>query len=413
MTHRPINVLWLIDHVCYDGSLHGGGRLFMNLFPRFDPSRVRIHPYFLRASDEVKALFEAANHPVQSLELGKYDLRTFTRIAQLCNQHDIDVMHLYCYASSTFGRIVGNLMGIPTIVHDFDTQVYFPYPLYLRIADRLLAKSTAKAFAASAHCASYMRDRRGLPADRIEVLFHAIPTDHFSARAQLDRTTARRSLGLGDELLFAAITKLGPDRGNEALLTAFADVRRRVPGAKLAIVYKPTLYHRVPKEYERLDWARDPQQMVARVSALIDSLGVGDSVELVNSLEHPDAYYAAADVLVAPFENERFSSVNLVEGMAYGRAHVVTDVGEPADLVTRYKSGLKVPVGDAAKLADAMVTLAADPQLLAQLSHNARKGAADLTVDAVARRMSLVYESLSSADEEPETVSNAETTQES
>ena len=258
-------------------------------------------------------------------------------------------MHLYCYASSTFGRIVGKVMRIPTIVHDFDTQVYFPYPLYLRIADRLLARSTAKAFAASAHCASYMRDLRALPADRIEVLFHAIPTDHFNARSQLDRATARRSLGLGDEFLFAAVTKLGPDRGNEALLTAFADVRRRIPGAKLAIVYKPTLYHRVPKEYERFDWARDPQQMVDRVSALIDRLGVSDSVELVNSLEHPGAYYAAADVLIAPFENERFSSVNLVEGMAYGRAHIVTDVGEPADLVDRYNSGIKVPVGDAAK----------------------------------------------------------------
>jgi hypothetical protein len=32
--------------------------------------------------------------------------------------------------------IVGKVMRIPTIVHDFDTQVYFPYPLYLRIADR-------------------------------------------------------------------------------------------------------------------------------------------------------------------------------------------------------------------------------------------------------------------------------------
>ena len=49
----PINVLWLIDHVCYDGSLHGGGRLFMNLAPMFDPEEVRIFPYFLRASDEV------------------------------------------------------------------------------------------------------------------------------------------------------------------------------------------------------------------------------------------------------------------------------------------------------------------------------------------------------------------------
>ena len=46
----PINVLWLIDHVCYDGSLHGGGRLFMNLAPMFDPAEVKIFPYFLRAN---------------------------------------------------------------------------------------------------------------------------------------------------------------------------------------------------------------------------------------------------------------------------------------------------------------------------------------------------------------------------
>ena len=25
-SERPLNVLWLIDHVCYDGNLHGGGR---------------------------------------------------------------------------------------------------------------------------------------------------------------------------------------------------------------------------------------------------------------------------------------------------------------------------------------------------------------------------------------------------
>ena len=411
MPHRPINVLWLIDHVCYDGSLHGGGRLFMNLMPRFDPKRVRIHPYFLRASDEVKDLFKAANHPVSSLNFGKYDLRALPRIATLCDQHDIDVMHLFCYASSTFGRIVGKLKRVPTIVQDFDTQIYFPYPLYLRIADRLLARSTAKAFAASTHCRNYMRDQRAIPADRIEVLYHAIPTAHFNARSQVDRARARRSLGLGDEFLFAAVTKLGPDRGNEAMLIAFADVRRRIPDAKLAIVYKPTLYHRVPKEYEKLDWARDPQQMLDRVSALVDRLGLKDSVQLVNSLEHPDAYYAAADLLIAPFEHERFSSVNLVEGMAYGRPHVVTDVGEPAELVDRYKSGIKVPVGDVPKLADAMVRLATNPQLIRQLSDNARRGAADLTADAVALRMSRIYEALCSADEEP--VRSTETRQES
>jgi glycosyltransferase involved in cell wall biosynthesis len=391
---RPTNVLWLIDHVCYDGSLHGGGRLFMNLVPKFDPARVRIHPYFLRASSEVQELFETANHKVTNLNLGKYDPRTLTRIAGLCRQHDIDVMHLFCYSASTFGRVVGIMNGVPTVIHDFDTQVYFPYPFYLRLADRLLARSTEKAFAASAFCRDYMRDTRAVPADRLEVMYHAIPASQLDVARQIDRATARRELGFGDEFLFAAITKLGPDRGNETLLEAFAEARRKLPNAKLVIVYKPTLYHRIPEEYEKIEWARDPQQMVARVTSVIDRLGLGDSVRLVESLDHPEKFYAACDVVVAPFESVRFSSVNLVEAMAYGRPSIVTDIGEPAELVDVYRSGIKVPVKDTNKMADAMVALATDPARMRELGQRARDGAANLTVDAVARRLSSVYEGL-------------------
>jgi hypothetical protein len=39
-----------------------------------------------------------------------------------------------------------------------------------------------------------LRDKRALPADRIEVLFHAIPTDHFNARSQLGRATRAAAL---------------------------------------------------------------------------------------------------------------------------------------------------------------------------------------------------------------------------
>ena len=89
----PINVLWLIDHVCYDGSLHGGGRLFMNLAPMFDPAEVKIFPYFLRASDEVVELFKTAPMKVVNLNKGKYDLTTLATITSLCKKHEIDVMH--------------------------------------------------------------------------------------------------------------------------------------------------------------------------------------------------------------------------------------------------------------------------------------------------------------------------------
>src|SRR5262245_41480301 len=112
----PLNVLWIIDHVCYDGSLHGGGRLFMNLVPAFDADEVRIFPYFLRASDEVRRLFAASPVQVTDLGKGKYDPTTALTLHRLCRRHRIDVMHLFCYASSTFGRVVGAVTGVPTVV---------------------------------------------------------------------------------------------------------------------------------------------------------------------------------------------------------------------------------------------------------------------------------------------------------
>jgi hypothetical protein len=70
-------------------------------------------------------------------------------------------------------------------------------------------------------------------------------------------------------------------------------------------------------------------------------LGLNESVLLASALEHPELYYAATDVLVAPFESVRFSSVNLVEGMAYGHPHIVTDLGEPPSLWANTRAASK------------------------------------------------------------------------
>ena len=390
---RPLNVLWLIDHICYDGSLHGGGRLFMNLVPRFDTQRVKIHPYFIRASKEVREVFAAAGHPVKTLDLGKFDPTSPLKINALCRKHDIDVMHLFCYAASTFGRMIGMAKGIPTVVHDFDTQIYCKYPTYLKVLDRVLAKSTDHAFAASGVCKNHMRDVRNIPGDRIDVLYHAIPRSQLQVQSQLDRGKTRQELGLTDEPAFCAVTKLGPDRGNETLLAAFTEVLRTLPRAKLFIVYKPTLYHRLPKEYDAIDWARNPQEMRARIDREIARLGIGGSVHMVES-RHPERYFAACDVMMAPFENDRFSSVDLVEAMAYGRPHIVTSLGEPFELVERYAGGVAVPARDAHAMAAAMLRVIGEPKLLASLGDNARRGAADLTVDAAANRLASLYESL-------------------
>lgn len=387
---RPLHVLWLIDHVCWDGSLHGGGRLFYNLLPSFDPEQVVVFPYFLRASDEVRRVFAAAPIPVTVLDKARYDPTTLLTLARLCRRHEIDVMHLFCYASSTFGRAVGVLLGIPTVIHDFDTQIYFPYPFYLRIADRLLARGTGRAIAASPLCRAYMRDVRRIPETRIDLMAHAIPEEKFSERPSAAQ--ARAALGWDlDRVVFCAVTKLGPDRGNETLLRAFAWVRASRPLARLVIVYKPTYYHRVPERYANIPWIHDTATMRAQVQALAAELGILESVELIEALDQPDAYITASDVVVVPFEDERFSSVHLLESCARGRPAIVTDLGEQRELIEHESSGLLVPPQDEAALAAAMARLADDPGLRSRLGAGALARAREMRIDAVAQRLTALY----------------------
>jgi glycosyltransferase involved in cell wall biosynthesis len=402
MSTRPLNVLWLIDHVCFDGSLHAGGRLYMNVFPRIDRARVQVHPYFLNASEPVVRTFEAVKHPVVNLAWSKYDLLAPFKVGGLVRRHNIDVMHLFCFGASAFGRVASLWNRVPTVIHEFDTPTYGPYPAAFKIADRLLAGRTGYALAASTHCRTFVHEQRYVPEDKIDVLYHAVPPDRFETARTLTRAAARNELGWSaDRFVFLCVTKLGPDRGNETLLTAFAEVRKQVPSAYLCIVYRPTLYHRIPVKYKAIPWASDPVAMRKRIVDLIEKLGLRESVSLVEmeAPERHEPYFAGSDVFIAPFESEQFSSVNLVEAMVFGRPHIVTDIGEPADIVNRWGAGLKVPPRNPVALSEAMVRLARNDALRETLSQKARSAAIDFGVDAVAERLTNLYVRLAEGDQ--------------
>ena len=401
MASRPLNVLWLIDHVCFDGSLHAGGRLYMNLLPRMDPARVRIFPYFLNASDAVVKVFNENNHPAVNLNLNKLDPLGPFKVWSLARKHNVDVMHLFCFGAAMYGRFASVFNGVPTVVHEFDTPTYGPYPAHFSVIDRMLAGRTNFAFAASTHCREFVRDQRFIPEDKIDVLYHAVPQEKFEIARTLTRADARAELGWSPQAFsFISVTKLGPDRGNEALIEAFSKVKKQLPTATLHIIYRPTLYHKIPVKYKDVPWLGDPVATRKRIEDLIDAQGVRDSVTLVEmeAPERHEPYFAASDVMVAPFEDPRFSSVNLIEGMVFGRPHIVTDVGEPADIVNRWGAGVKVPIKDPEALAQAMLSLAGNPALLDALSRKARTAAIEFGVDAVADRLARLYARLAEGE---------------
>ena len=98
----------------------------------------------------------------------------------------------------------------------------------------------------------------------------------------------------------------------------------------------------------------DPQDLASwRNGGLVECLGERDDIP---------ALYASANIVALPSYREGLPK-SLVEAAACARAVVTTDVPGCRDAIEPDRSGLLVPVRDAAALADAIARLVADPGL--------------------------------------------------
>lgn len=389
------NVLWVIDHVCYDGSLHGGGRLYWNVLPRFDAERFRIVPCMLRASETIRHVFAKSPVPVRILDKGKFDPTTLWTFLRLIKEENIHVMHLHCYGASTFGRLAGMLTGVPSIIHDYDTEVYFPYPWYLGLTDRLLAPRTRAAIAASPMVRDFLMRKRKIHGGRIRTMLHAIPIQQYVQVPRPSIRKVRERFGVGGTTkIIGTMTKLGPQRGNEYLLQAAGEVLKTFPDALFLLVYKPTYFHRLPnRQYVSIARAA-MEDRVTELEALARRLGVEQKVQFIEWPEDIDAVVAACELIVAPFLSERFSSVNLLEAMAMGKPIIATDLGEQRELIHNGGNGYLVAPGNVQELAERIVQVLTRPEELEGMSRAARAGSEQYSVDSYVEGLQRLYAQL-------------------
>jgi glycosyltransferase involved in cell wall biosynthesis len=164
--------------------------------------------------------------------------------------------------------------------------------------------------------------------------------------------------------------------------------------ARLVLVYKPTFYHRVPKAYAHLKTIHDTERMRREIDKLASELGISERVEFVESLDRPEMYMLASDLLVVPFLSERFSSVHLLEAFAFRRPAIATNIGEQGEIIQEGHNGLLVPPGNEEALASAMIRLLDDSSQRQQMGLAAAASAEQCSVAATANRLTNLYDEL-------------------
>lgn len=197
-----------------------------------------------------------------------------------------------------------------------------------------------------------------------------------------DRAEARASLGISDEAVMLYVGRI-----------------QRLKGIELAIRAAEQLVPALDQPLRFLvaggasGAAGDIE--IARLTALVDELGLHDVVRFVGAVPHAElpVYYRAADALVVCSHSESFGLAAL-EAHSCGTPIVGTPVGGLSHIVADERSGFLVDTRDPSVFAARLKTLLADPSLRARFAAAAVAAAASFSWDRTAASLQELYECL-------------------
>jgi glycosyltransferase involved in cell wall biosynthesis len=180
----------------------------------------------------------------------------------------------------------------------------------------------------------------------------------------VDAAGVRREFAMTAEApLLLTASRLFRAKGQHLILEALPAVKARFPDVKLLIVGRDDTRAGGGASYS------------AELTAMVSELGLGDNVVLTGWRSDLNALMAACDVFVMPSFEEPFGMV-YVEAMALRRPVIALDNGGAREIVDD-GSGVLVPPGDVASLAEGIVRLLGDPDLRRRMGEHGRRRVID------------------------------------
>ena len=216
--------------------MHGVKRLFSWMIPRFDRERFNVSLVSLRKKDLSEETLESFGIDISYLHKSKFDPATLTALLKVIDRQQTDILHLHGYGATTFGRIAGQMRGLPTILHEHANLTSTPW--FQKVADRLLAPATDLAIAVSKSTADFVIHARQMPPERVKVVYLGVPLEEFSRnRTVQEIAEARHDLGaLPGEFVAGTVTRLHDSKGNSYLVDAAARVVAARPDVRFVLV---------------------------------------------------------------------------------------------------------------------------------------------------------------------------------
>ena len=350
----------LIVHVVYRFAVGGLENGVVNLINRLPPQSWRHAVISLTDVDAAFAarLSSAAVHCVALHKAPGHAVRLYPRLVALLRELKPAIVHTRNLAALE-ATLPAWIAGVPARLHgehgrdvgDLDGSSR----RYQRVR-RLFRPFVTRYVALSPDLASYLRERVGVPATRIDQVYNGVDTARFrpapGGRAAIDACPFREA----DHWLVGTVGRMEKVKDQTNLARAFVSAVRADPEARARL---------------RLVLVGDGK-LKREVETILESAGVRELAWFAGERADVVPLLQGLDCFVLPSLAEGVSNT-ILEAMACGLPVVATLVGANAELVEQNVTGRTVPAADSDALAREIGAYFTTPALARQHGQAGRR----------------------------------------
>lgn len=360
-------------NILTDTNIGGAGRLLINYLRRFDRSKFEIK-VVLPVGAALKPLVEAEGYPVIEMRRGRDKslvLGAVGELIRIIRAEKPDIVHTH---SSFSGKLAAYFCRVPRRFYTRHCAFAMPRRLTTFPGKQLngfINNTLATDIVAVAQAAADNLTETGVDPAKITVIVNGV--EPMRRTTPEERSRLREELGIAPSAFVCGISaRLESYKGHWYLL----DTVRRVTAVRPDVVF--------------LLIGEGTQEAALKNRAA--ELGVTESVRFTGFVSDVAPYYNVMDLNLNCSYGTETSSLALSEGMSLGIPAVATSFGGNPYMVTDGANGFIVPEKDPAAMADAILKLTEDPELLAKLGEGAlREYEAKFTAAAMTRRLEELY----------------------
>ncbi|KYC40123.1 glycosyl transferase family 1 [Scytonema hofmannii PCC 7110] len=286
------------------------------------------------------------------------NLKSIYQLMKLMRQHQYDLVHVHTPIAAVLGRVAAKLAGIKRIVytsHGFPFHDLSPPSQYLFYftVEKICANFTDLILSQNYEDTATAQKFGLCQPEKICYLGNGIDIHRFN-RDRLDSThqkELRKSLGIPEtaDLVIGTIGRLTRKKGSGYLIEATAKLLPQFPNLHVVIIGGQL--------------NTDPEPFQKELMERIHTQGLENRVTLTGDRQDIPEILGLLDIFTLPTYFNEGLPRSILEAMSMSLPIVATDVRGCREAVVHGRTGLIVPPKNSEKLAEALGTLLAKPEL--------------------------------------------------